>query len=315
MEFLKLTCIGLVMGMTLVIPGLSAGTMAIVFNVYDRLIGVIVPNVRKVLDAWKFWLPLAIGGVAGILLFVKAISILYEHYEIPTMMFFIGLIAGSLPLVYSRVKQEHSALPSLPSAICLILALAVMIAITVSDEEVKNSDEVEQQCCVFSHKGTKDTEEYLESQTLCELCAFVRDENTELTPGLFGMLFLAGVFAAAALIIPGISGAFVLLVMGYYFTIVQAVRDMNVILLMPVFLGAAIGIFLGASLVRLLLKKAPRETYGAVFGLVAGSIIFLFSKVGGFGDGVTIVYSANSFLVGAAISFFFGRRQSSATAL
>jgi len=273
MEFLKLTCIGLVMGMTVVIPGLSAGTMAIVFNVYDRLIGVIVPNVKTVLAAWKFWLPLAIGGVAGIILFIKVISILYEHHEIPTMMFFIGLIAGSLPLVYSRVKQEHSALPSIPSVICLLLAFEVMILMTV-----------------FSpNEGTA--------------------QYTELTPGLFGMLFLAGMLAAAALIIPGISGAFVLLVMGLYFTIVQAVRDLDIAILFPVLLGVAIGIFLGASLVRFLLKKAPRETYGAVFGLVAGSIIFLFSKVGGFGEGVTIVYSANSFLAGAAISFFFGRKQ------
>ena len=273
MEFLKLTCIGLVMGMTLVIPGLSAGTMAIVFNVYDRLIEVIVPNVRKVLAAWKFWLPLAIGGAFGIILFIKVISMLYEHYEIPTMMFFIGLIMGSLPLVYRRVKREHSALPSIPSAICLVLAFEVMIVMTV----------------FTPNEGT----------TL----------YTELTPWLFGMLVLAGVLAAAALIIPGISGAFVLLVMGYYFTVTKAVTDMNVLLLLPVLLGAVVGIFLGASLVRFLLKKAPRETYGAVFGLVAGSIIFLFSQVGGFGEGITIIYSANSLLVGAAISFFFGRKQ------
>jgi putative membrane protein len=276
MEFLKLTCIGLVMGMTLVIPGLSAGTMAIVFNVYDRLIGVIVPNVRKVLAAWQFWLPLVVGGIAGIFLFIEVISVLYEHHEIPTMMFFIGLIAGSLPLVYGRVRQEHSALPSMPSAICLVLALAVMMVIMIE-------------------------------RTMSTHCGGTA-LSPELTPQVFGMLVLAGVLAAAALIIPGISGAFVLLVMGYYFTITRAVSDLNISLLLPVFLGAVVGLFLGASLVRFLLKKAPRATYGAVLGLVAGSIIVLLPDEG-FGEGVTIVHSIICLLAGAAISLFFGRTQ------
>jgi len=47
MEIVKLTFIGFVLGTTAVIPGFSVATMAVVFNVYDRLINVIVPNVKK----------------------------------------------------------------------------------------------------------------------------------------------------------------------------------------------------------------------------------------------------------------------------
>jgi len=269
MEFLKLICIGLVMGVTVIIPGLSAGTMAIVFNVYDRLIGIIVPNVRKVLAAWQFWLPLAIGIVAGIFLFSKTITLLYDNFETPLTWFFIGIIAGGLPLVYSRVKQQASALPSLPATICLVLALAVMIVIAI-------------------HNPNEGTVVY-----------------TELTLPVFGILVLGGVVAAMALIIPGISGAFLLLVVGLYRTAIQSVSDLNIPILFPILLGAIVGIFLGAALVRFLLTKAPRETYGAVFGLVAGSIIVLFP--GGFGEGITIVYSAFSLLAGGAISYAFGR--------
>ena len=273
MELVKLAGIGLVLGMITVIPGLSVGTMAVVLNIYDRLIGIITPNIKKIFAAWKFLLPLVIGGVIGLVLFSKVVTVLYEKFPLPTIWFFIGIIAGSIPLVYSRVRRESSPLPSVPSAICAAIALAVMIAMAVFRPE----------------EGTV--------------------VYTELTPRLFGMLALGGVLAAIAMIIPGISGAFLLLVAGMYRTVLQAVSDLNMPLLIPVSVGAIIGLLIGAALVRFLLSKAPRETYGAVLGLVAGSVIVLFPK-DKFGDGVTIIFSVLSLLAGCAISFFMGRQKS-----
>jgi putative membrane protein len=131
MEIIKLAGIGLILGMITVIPGLSVGTMAVVLNVYDRLIGIITPNIKKIFVAWKFWLPLVLGGVIGLVLFSKVVTILYENFPLPTVWFFIGVIAGSIPLVYSRVHQTDSPLPSLPSAICAVIALAVMIVMAL----------------------------------------------------------------------------------------------------------------------------------------------------------------------------------------
>jgi putative membrane protein len=130
---------------------------------------------------------------------------------------------------------------------------------------------------------------------------------TELTLPLSGMLVLAGAFTAMAMIIPGISGAFLLLVIGFYQTVLKAVSDLNIPLLMPFVFGAGIGVFLGAALVRFLLAKAPKETYGAVLGLVAGSIIALYP--GGFGEGIMIFLSPASLLAGGALSFFLGNNQ------
>jgi putative membrane protein len=273
MELVKLTGIGLILGMITVIPGLSVGTMAVVLNVYDRLIGVITPNIKKILGAWKFWLPLVLGGVVGLVLFSKVVTILYERFPLPTVWFFIGVIAGSIPLVYGRVRRDNSPLPSLPSAICAVLALAVMVVMAVFRPE----------------EGTT--------------------VYTELTPQIFGMLALAGMLAAIAMIIPGISGAFLLLVTGMYRTVLQAVSSLNIPLLTPLVIGAGAGLLIGAALVRFLLARAPRETYGAVLGLVAGSVIVLFP--GGFGDGVTLIFSILCLLAGGAVSFFMGRQNKS----
>jgi putative membrane protein len=281
MEIIKLAGIGLILGMITVIPGLSVGTMAVVLNVYDRLIGIITPNIKKIFAEWKFWLPLVLGGAAGLVFFSRVVTILYENFPLPTVWFFIGVIAGSIPLVYSRVRRPDSSMqgtpctPSLPSAICAAAALAVMIVMAVFRPE----------------EGT--------------------DLYTEITPRLFGMLTLGGALAAIAMIIPGISGAFLLLVAGMYRTVLQAVSDLNVSLLIPVVIGALAGLLIGAALVRFLLSKVPKETYGAVLGLVAGSVIVLFP--GGFGDGVTIIFSVLSLLAGCAISFFMGKQNQSNT--
>ena len=272
---IKLIAIGLVLGITTVIPGLSSGTMAIVFNVYERLINIISPNIKKFFAAWKFWLFLGIGIITGIIFFSKAIIILYEKHPVPTIWFFIGLIVGSIPLIYRRIAPSFSVLPSFSTTICFVLALAIMIMMNI----------------------------------------FRPDEGsilyTALTPQIFGMMLLAGIFSAIAMIIPGISGAFLLLVTGLYRTVLQVVADLNIPLLIPFLFGAGIGVLLGAALVRSLLSKFPRQTYGAVLGLVGGSIIVLYP--GGFGEGIAIIFSVMSLLAGNAISFVAGRQNISAS--
>jgi putative membrane protein len=275
-DFVKLIIAGFSLGITAVIPGISAGTMAIVFNIYDRLMEIITPNIKKIIGAWKFWLPLVIGGMAGIIIFSTVLTRLYENYMIPTYWLFIGVISGSMPMVYSKVRRPPSAgrwaaLPSLPSAIFAGLALAAMIVMSMLNPTDGTA--------VF----------------------------TSLTPRLFGRLLSAGLLSACALILPGISGSFLLLVIGLHRTAIQAVSDFNIPVMLPFVLGAVTGLLVGAAFIRYLLAKAPRETYGAAFGFVAGSIFVLFP--GGLGEGITIVFSVASFLVGTAVSFLLSRQQ------
>ncbi|MCL2759914.1 MAG: DUF368 domain-containing protein [Treponema sp.] len=276
MEFVKLTAIGFVLGITAIIPGFSVATMAVVFNVYDRLINVIVPNVKKILAAWLFWLPLIIGGAAGLFFFSKVFTVLFDKFNIPTYWFFIGVIAGSIPLIYSRVcdhsqEQKGLKLPSLPVIICFVIAVGVMVFIAIIKPE--------EGAVVY----------------------------TELTLHVFGLIVLAGVLSAIAMIVPGISGAFILLVIGFYRTILQAVSELNIPLILPFILGAIIGLLVSAAFVRFLLLKAPRQTYGAVLGLVAGSILVLFP--GGFGSGTVIIASVICLITGFALSFIFSRQK------
>ena len=277
MDFIRLIVIGVILGVANVIPGVSGGTLAVVFNIYDRLISVITLNVKKILSEWKFILPLVAGMGLGIILFSKAITFLFENYPVQTNWFFIGIILGSIPMIVKRLMVASTASSSdarkipVSAIVCGVLALAVMAIMTYAN--------------------------------VAESGAPIQ---TELTPLLAVKLFIGLACATIAMIIPGISGSFLMLVVGIYSTVIAAISDFNIPLLIPAVIGGVIGLLGGAKLVRFLMAKVPAQTYGAIMGLVLGSILVIFPGFGGF---VTVATSLLAAAVGFVVSFFAGREK------
>ena len=279
MEFIRLIGIGMILGVANVIPGVSGGTMAVVFNIYDRLIGVITLNVKKIVSEWKFILPLVAGMGLGILLFSKAITFLFQNYPVQTNWFFIGIILGSIPMILKRMlvasrngtSTSKGGLP-LSVVVCGLVALGVMAVMT-----------------------------YLE---VSDAGAPIQ---TELTPLLAAKLVVGLACGTIAMIIPGISGSFLMLVVGIYSTVIAAISDFNIPLLIPAAIGGVLGLLGGAKLVRFLMARVPAQTYGAIMGLVLGSILVIFP---GFGGGVTVLATSLGCAVfGFVVSFFAGREK------
>lgn len=277
MDFIRLIVIGVILGVANVIPGVSGGTLAVVFNIYDRLINVITLNVKKILSEWKFILPLVVGMGLGIILFSKAITFLFENYPVQTNWFFIGIILGSIPMIAKRLMAASKASSSdarkipVSAIVCGVLALAVMAVMTFAN--------------------------------VAESGAPIQ---TELTPLLAVKLLVGLACATIAMIIPGISGSFLMLVVGVYSTVIAAISDFNIPLLIPAVIGGVIGLLGGAKLVRFLMEKVPAQTYGAIMGLVLGSILVIFPGFGGF---VTLATSFLAATVGFVVSFFAGREK------
>lgn len=239
-EIVKLLGIGIILGIANVIPGVSGGTMAVVFNVYERLLSVITLNIKKILSQWQFIIPLGAGVVFGIILFSKVITFLFTSYPVPTNMFFCGLIAGSIPLILRKIPQGGKHTLRFSVVVSFAAAFTVMIVMLV-----------------------------------------IRPRETgimytALSFGLFARLFISAALAAVAMIIPGISGSFIMMVLGMYTTIIAAVSNMSIPLLIPVALGVVFGLFFGAQLVKYMMARIPSQTYGAILGLVAGSLLIIF---------------------------------------
>ena len=285
MEILRLILIGIVIGMANVIPGVSGGTLTVVFNIYDKFINAITLNVKRIIANRKFVFPLLIGMAIGVLLFSKLITVLYGRFPIQTNFFFTGLILGSMPLIFKfMIKTETEEKLSVAKKIIIfICVLAGLVALLFFSSLESNVDK---------------------SQMISVL--------PPISVGLSAKIFFAGLIGAIAMIIPGISGSLLMLILGVYpivMSSIPALFDSETMfhaffLLLPNGIGVLLGLLIGAQIVKVLLRIAPNHTYAVIFGLLCGSAITLipdFSVINGFLIGFT---SFISLVSGMAMAYF-----------
>ncbi len=235
---------GAIFGIANIIPGVSGGTIALTMGVYEDLISSISHFFKKPKESLKFIIPFVIGAFLSILLMSKIISYCLDKFPLPTTFFFVGLILGGVPLLTRKVKKEKVKPCHM---ILFFLTFAIVMLLN------------------FMKSGTS---------------AVNLANPTILTYLLLG---LVGMIAAATMVIPGISGSFVLMLLGFYEPIVNTVGDLtnfsnlahNLAILIPFGLGVVIGIILIAKLIEYLFAKYEIPTYYAILGFVIASIITL----------------------------------------
>lgn len=302
METIKLFAIGIILGVANVIPGVSGGTMAVVFGIYNRLIDLISLNVKKIFSQWKFILPLGAGLVTGVLLFSKIITFLFNKFPIQTNWFFIGIILGSIPMIFTHWlnAKKQTPLPiqtPLPQQTQQLLQIQQMQQ--TPSKKIPISSII---CCAIS-------------LAIMILMVIFKSEKpeTQITPGfsLYNaiIMFVGLAIAAIAMIIPGISGSFIMLALGIYSTVIGAIDSFNIYLLIPGALGAIAGLLCGAKLVRILMSKIPSQTYGIIFGLILGSVFVIFPTAGY--SPLIVLTSIVCAAAGFLVSFLFSKTEKS----
>ena len=235
---------GAVFGVANIIPGVSGGTIALTMGVYEDLISSISHFLKKPKNSLKFILPFAIGAAFSILLMSKLISFCLSKFPFPTTLFFVGLILGGVPLLTKKIKKKKVK----PLNIGLFI-LTFLIVLGMN----------------FMNSGTSEI-------SLANPSIF-----------MYFILALVGMVAAATMVIPGISGSFVLMLLGFYEPIVNTVGDLtnfsnlghNLLILMPFGIGVLVGIILIAKLIEYLFDKYEIPTYYAILGFVMASILTL----------------------------------------
>ena len=232
---------GMVIGVANIIPGVSGGTLMITLGLYEEIINTISHFFKNFKKNLKFILPIAIGMVISILLLSKVISLCLDKYPFPTTFFFIGLILGGIPLLW---RKALAAKGKIDNWIVFIITFGIVLTFAF----LKSGD------------------------------AVVDLTNLDLSGYL--MLGLVGVVSASTMIIPGISGSFVLMLLGYYKPIVDTIKNLtnlenigqNILILIPFGIGLVLGIVGVAKLIEYLFNKYPVKTYYGVLGFVIASI-------------------------------------------
>ena len=248
MKNLLLILKGMIIGVANIIPGVSGGTLMITLGLYEEVINTISHFFKNFKKNLRFIIPLAIGMVISILLLSKVISVCLDKYPFPTTFFFIGLILGGIPILWKRTSKAKKKFSN-----WMIFVITFSIVLTFA----------------FLKSGD-----------------FTVDFNS-LTPFGYGILFIVGIISAATMVIPGISGSFVLMLLGYYEPIINTIKDLtnfsmlghNLLILIPFGIGIIVGIVLIAKLIEYLLNKYPVKTYYGVLGFVLASLVAIIKPV------------------------------------
>ncbi len=104
-RFLK----GIIVGLGGIAPGLSGSMLLIIFGLYQKTLDALGNLFRNFRKNVRFLLPLVAGMLLGVLLFSRVVDFCLAEYEVPTRFCFLGLILGTLPMVWREVRKEGFA--------------------------------------------------------------------------------------------------------------------------------------------------------------------------------------------------------------
>lgn len=243
MQTFKHIICGFILGIANIIPGISGSTVAVILNIYDKILYAL--SFKNFLKNWNFLLSLTFGAVCGIFIFSKLVSYLYEHHSGILNYGFIGLIIGSLPMIYTKARQEKL---QQKNWFPFILSFLFMIALSI----LKYISET---------TGTGSA---------------VGDSVSTLPVSIrLSWIFIACFISIIAMLLPGISGAFILVLLGCYAPVLVAISTFDFSVLTAASLGMLLGGFVGVKIIKIMLREHPQALYMAILGLIVGSIFGL----------------------------------------
>lgn len=257
---------GMLMGASDVVPGVSGGTIAVVLGIYDDLIAAINGLTTK---NWKkqlgFLIPLGLGVGTAVLLLADLIEWLFEHYPVPTQFGFLGLIIGVLPYLFHKADARHTYKVR---HVTLLLIGAALVG-SMGFFRAVETDPVE-----------------------------------TFTLSTYLWVFMSSFFASSAMILPGISGSFLLLILGAYSTVIAAIANLQFGVMAVVGIGILSGLAIMSKVIHFFLKNYTTATFAVVTGLVIGSIFVIFP---GWPSSEFMMASILAFIVGLFVAYLLGK--------
>ncbi len=245
-DFLKNAMRGLSMALADSVPGVSGGTVAFILGFYDKFINslnTLISKTGEKKEAIQFIIKLGIGWIIGMATASLILSSLFETHIYQVSSLFIGFIIFAIPLIIKEEKETVKG--KYKNLIFTILGIVVVSAITYFNPQTGSGANV---------------------------------DITNLNLGLALYVFVAGMVAISAMILPGISGSTLLLIFGLYMPIITGIKEtlhLNLAYIPVLFvfgLGVIAGIALIIKAVKKALEKYRTQTIYLIIGLMIGSI-------------------------------------------
>ena len=243
-------------GGTMTVPGASGGTMAMILGISEELIesmgslpGLLAECIRcgndgcarrRLWDCLRFLALFSLGALAGMALLAKGVLSLLERYPMAVSYFFLGAVAGGIPLICRQAQVKKITWQALFWPLAGLLMVYGLAALPEG---------------LFT-------------------AGLPGAASSPGVPSFRALLFqfLGGCILAVALILPGISVSQMLLMLGLYEPVMEAVSSLRFASLLPLGLGAVLCTLLVTRLLGSAMQRRPQPTYLLILGFVLGSL-------------------------------------------
>ncbi len=230
---------GFFMGAANVVPGVSGGTIALITGIYKEIIEALNSLIEK--ETWKALFKGDFKGfwkqIHGTFLLWLAIGVVLSVFSLAKLMTYV---------------LEHHPVQTWAFFFGLIVASAILMFKDIKGWGIKE--------VLFTTGGVA-------------LGLLVCTLSPTQTPDNWFFIFLCGAIAVCTMILPGISGSFILVIMGKYDYIMQAVADLNWSVLIVFALGCVVGILAFAKFLHWLLDHFEKQTMLVLLGFILGSLV------------------------------------------
>lgn len=235
-SFLFRVLCGFCLGISVFAPGISGSIMAIIMGIYDKLLDITSNPFKNFKKSFFFLLPLGIGALISLVLFVLAFSYLFETYEKAVFMLFAGLIIGNLPMVYKEARKNKFKWYYLLGA---AVAFAAAFIVGIMSEGAGEMQDVNGSSNLF-------------------------------------LIALSGVLAGAASLVPGMSVSMILIVMGVYDFLIASAKALDIVTIGVCGVAFAISIIASSKLIKFVFAKFSGMAHFMVLGFLTGSVSGIF---------------------------------------
>lgn len=229
---------GFIIGGSMLVPGVSGGTMAMILGIYESLLSAVGSFRKNIGENISFLCLFCLGALCGAVLLARPLLFLVESYPFPMLYFFMGAVAGGVPLMLKKARCTGFRWRYV---LCLLLGAAIVFALSFLPEN---------------------------------------GVQPQASPWLTAALLLGGgALCAAALILPGISFSYMLLVLGLYDRLIAAVQGLDFVVLAPFGIGLLLGIFLLTKALEHAMQRHPGATYFIILGFLLSSVAEIFPGI------------------------------------
>ena len=238
---------GMAIGTAIIVPGISGGTIALIFGAFQRIVDA-VDNLftKKFFASLLILLPFLIGSIVAVAALVFPFQLAFEYCLFSIVCLFAGFILGSIPRLTDELKGQETTKKNI---IQLVIGFLIAGIIGVFSVIFHFNERID---LLFAERPWY----------------------------LYLIIFVVGVFGSSGLIVPGFSGSMLLMIIGFYEPILKLVNFSNLgpnLLLGFVFaLGVLVGFIILSKLMSSLFEKHRTSTLYVVLGFIFGSLISIF---------------------------------------